>query len=161
MAKETEQVALFPPRDFVPTSVIWGFWSAAVLAGVNLMRFGDRTRGKWLVVLGLLAQLAVCAGFAGFTLLVSQGQGQPNPQPAMGPDMRIILVPFGWVDLVVVAINIGVAYWLYTTQRQMYKQWQTDHSPVALKSPYLAWWVSVLAIVSTLLLVSLAFAIFG
>jgi hypothetical protein len=155
LMEQDQRKDLFAPRDFIPTSVIWGFWVAAVMAGVNFVRLGQRTRGKRLMLSGILAQLFVCAGVVALRLLTGAG-GETGAQDSTWPDLQFRL-PWGWPELILLLINVAVGCWLYQAQKEMYKQWAAQHPPSMRKSPYLAWWVSLLAIAGMLLILLLIF----
>lgn len=76
--------SLFPPKDFIPTAVIWGVWAAGTMAGVNYMRLGSRRRGLQLIGLYLTLQAAIWVGFGFLKFLLSASEpvffaGYPDP----------------------------------------------------------------------------------
>ena len=126
--------ALFPAKDIIPSSIFWGVWAAAAMAGANYIRLGFRSRGLRLIGYGLAAQLAVWSGLYLVEILIRSRDW--------------------WLCLSIgmsMAVNGAVGYWLYSTQREFYRLWRRRNPVAARKSPYLAWWVSVLAIMGAIL----------
>ncbi len=145
-----ERATLFNPRDFIPTSIVWGFWAAGLMAGVNLVRAGQSKRGAWVAFLSVLGQMALWAGAIWLRL---QATGTYSQQGAASPLQ--LRVPFASVGLVVTAINGLAGYAFYRMQRDMYRAWLADRPPTPVRSPYLPWWVSLSAIAATLLVIAL------
>lgn len=133
---------LFPARDMIPSSIFWGVWAGAALAGANYIRLGFRSRGVRLIALGIACQLVVWLVIWLFSLLI-------NP-----PEWRTVLsTGIAW------AVNGAAGYWLYTTQREFYHIWRRRNPAAAKKTPYVAWWISLLAVVGAIVVIVLVFVL--
>jgi hypothetical protein len=121
--RKRRQIGPFPPKDFVPTAIVFGFWVAAVMAGVNHIRLGDVPRGRRFVVSGVIAYLLVRVLLS---LTVSSQSHQSvlyfrSGEPMIGTSTAA----FGltWQFLLACVINGAVGYGLYRLQRGAYAEW--------------------------------------
>ena len=114
MRNTDRDYGLFPPKDFIPTAVVFGFWVSGVLAGVNFIRLGLTQRGKRLIT----ASIAVPLIFLGGGMLVTAVLGR-------GVAASVGLSPLWWGTALIGNGLIGYA--LYRAQRDLYVQWTGRH----------------------------------
>jgi len=146
--------SLFPPRDFVATALVWGFWAAGLMAGLNYIWLGQQKRGRYTIVLAMLAQLLLWAIMGlwrvGFGPLFNVG----NEPWELRPNPGVWLCTF-----LIIAINGMVGYRLYILQRDTYARWLAEHAE-STGSPYVAWQVVLLVLICTLITVVALWLIF-
>ena len=152
---------LFPPSAFVPTAIVWGLWTAGLMAAVNLARQGYRSRARNAIVFTVIAQAAVWAGLG----LLWRRVGGPAGHITLikgTPDMPWFEFRLPWSSVWVVqgAVNGVAGYIARRAQQRAYDQWATLHPPGTTRSPFLAWWVILLAIAGALVVCALVFRVF-
>lgn len=129
---EVDGKSLFAPRDLVIAAIAWGFWVAGVMAAMNYWRLGFRRRGVRTALYSVFGYASLY--LAVIRLLHTIGAGlQPTVYPiALG--------------LVACIANGAVGYLLYRAQSGLYKDWRKSHPSDLQTSPYVTWWVSMLAL---------------
>ena len=157
MADETTSLnctqPLFPPRDFVPTSMVWGCWVAGVMAAINLARLGRRGAAWRLIGPSLVAQGLI---WSLYYALKSATVGR-GALVVVRPSTMQIHLQWQWLLslAILLALNGTVGYWLYRSQRDAYRCWAEKCTEAMRKSPYVAWWVALAAIGGALVVVLL------
>ena len=164
---------LFPPKDFPATSVMFGIWITGIMAGVNYFRLGRRDIGKRVIWISIILEIFLCSlggifsGHGGELFSCHPHASAANIQGLLMLMLLVfapgglLLLPYGsvlfsWIAYMRVFDGIA-GYWLYKMQIAEYRQWVKENPPTVRRTPYLKWWVTVLALVGASVIIYTAF----
>ena len=135
MSDTEKHYGLFPPKDFIPTAVVFGFWVSGVLAGVNLNRLGLTQRGKRMIMASIALPLIITVcGVLGTAVLGKESEIWYRQSP------------LSWG--IALIFNGLIGYVLYRSQRDLYVQWTGTHQPEEFRDPYISPVVRVLIVMA-------------
>lgn len=120
---------LYPPRDFVPTSLVFGIWAGEILAGTNYIRMGIPGKGRTVIRLSIILQ--VCMGGV---LMLLYRMVNTSAGHALAAGLWLL-------------INFVYGYCLYRMQSASYRTWTSEQPEQASVSPYLPEWSCVVLLI--------------
>ncbi len=140
---------LYPPRDFMPTSAVWGFWVAAWMASRNWAMMGQQTRGRRLLFTAVVAQMVLWLLFiTGIHLACSIFGGASGEVIWTWPPIATRMLIAGLMMIV----NGAVGYGLYRSQSEAVSAWTSTQPTPSVSSPYVSWQFSIMVISATLII---------